>query len=294
VLPGQSALVNVTAPPETPPVGAIAASRRSPLVVKTPVALHVSMPARPRVGANVYPVSLMGVMAFVRQAFSDAQYYGLQLSHGRTPPDDPALAALQPALQRQVPVAFEANLSREILRALALAREFGLDPIITSGREADLVAADLRQARARVIVSLNFPQRARALAPDDDEPLREIESRAHAQKTAARLADEHVMFGFGSFGLPDARDYVRNAAKAVKQGLTPDAAIRALTADAAAIAGVADTLGTIQKGKMANLIVTDGDLFADQTRIVRVFVNGQQIAIDRPASDSRRPSQGRE
>jgi imidazolonepropionase-like amidohydrolase len=294
VISGQSALVNVTAPPETPPVGAIAASRRNLVIVKTPVALHVSMPSRPRVGTNAYPVSLMGVLAFIRQAFTDAQYYGLQLAQHRAPPDDPALAAMQPALDRKMPVAFEADRSREIVRALGFAREFNLDPIITGAREAGSVTPDLIAARARVIVSLNYPQRSRALAPDDDEPLRDIEARANAPKTAAALAAAGVRFGFGSSGLTDSKDFVRNAAKAVRQGLAPEAAVRALTADAAAIAGVADTLGTIERGKMANLIVTDGDLFADQTTIVRVFVNGQAVALDRSAPpETRRNPQGR-
>jgi imidazolonepropionase-like amidohydrolase len=287
VIPGYSALVNVAAPPEPVTVGGIAASRRSVVVVKAPVALHVSFPARPSVGTNVYPVSLMGVIAFVRQAFLDAQQYAAQSRSKRPAVEDPVLAAMQPAVQRRVPVAFEANQSRQILRALRFAREMDLDPIITGAREAAIVIEDLQAAGARVVVSLDFPQRSPALGPDDDEPLRDLEARADAPKTPADLARAGVRFGFASAGLSDPRDFVRNVAKAVAHRLPPDAALRALTIDAAAIAGVADRLGSIEKGKAANLIVTDRDLFEEQMRIVRVFVGGMPVATgDRAVTSS--------
>jgi imidazolonepropionase-like amidohydrolase len=284
VIPGYSALVNVATPPESAPVGGIAASRRSLAVVKAPVALHVSFPTRPIVGTNAYPVSLMGVIAFVRQAFLDAQHYAAQIGERRPGVEDAVLAAMQPAIQRRVPVAFEANQSRQILRALRFAREMDLDPIVTGAREAGAVAEDLKAAGARVIVGLNFPQRSPALAPDDDEPLRDLEARADAPGTAAELARAGVRFGFASAGLSDAREFVRNAAKAVAHQLPPEAAVRALTLDAAAIAGAADRLGSIEKGKAANLIVTDGDLFDERTKIVRVFVAGVPVATGERAT----------
>ena len=77
---GQSALVNVAAPPDAPQIGNIVDERRGLVVVKSPVALHVSFPERPRAGGNAYPESLMGVIAFVRQAFLDAQHYGVARS----------------------------------------------------------------------------------------------------------------------------------------------------------------------------------------------------------------------
>ncbi len=76
---------------------------------------------------------------------------------------------------------------------------------------------------------------------------------------------------------------MRNAARAVKDGLTPDAAVRALTINAARIAGAADRLGSLEKGKIANVIVTDGDLFEDRTRVVHVFVDGRKVEPEQPA-----------
>ena len=75
VISGQSALVNVAAPPDEPQIGNIVDRGAGLIVVKSPVALHVSFPERPRASGNAYPESLMGVIAFVRQAFLDAQHY---------------------------------------------------------------------------------------------------------------------------------------------------------------------------------------------------------------------------
>jgi len=108
--------------------------------------------------------------------------------------------------------------------------------------------------------------------------------RANGPKVPGELAKAGVTSAFESAGLTDPKDFVRNAAKAVKAGLSADAALRAMTIGAAAIAGVADHLGSIERGKTANLIVTDGDLFDEKTKITRVFVEGRSIAIDLAAS----------
>jgi imidazolonepropionase-like amidohydrolase len=169
-----------------------------------------------------------------------------------------------------------------------MAQDFKLDPIITGGREADQVAADLKARNARVIYSLNFPTRARTLAPDADEPVREVRTRVQAPKVPAALDKAGVPFAFASAGLREQRDFLRNAARAVKEGLSTEAAVRALTINAARIAGAADRLGSIERGKIANLIVTDGDLFEEKTRIRHVFVDGREIVVEEPPAEGRR------
>jgi imidazolonepropionase-like amidohydrolase len=130
-----------------------------------------------------------------------------------------------------------------------------------------------------IIYSLNFPTRPRTLAPDDDEPIRELRARAHAPKVPAALEKAGLTFAFSSSGLRESRDFIRNAGKAVKEGLSADAAVRALTIDAACIASAGDRLGSLEKGKIANVIVTDGDLFEEKTRVRHVFVDGREINV---------------
>jgi imidazolonepropionase-like amidohydrolase len=296
---GQSALVNVAIAPDEPQIGSVADSRRGLNVVKTPVALHVSLGAAG--GRGGYPVSLLGSIAFVRQHFLDAQHQLLEQQHyeksktaSERPIYDPALDALQPALARRLPVAFEADLSREILRSLNLAKQFNLDPVITGAREADQVADALKASNARVIYNLNYPTRPRTLAPDADEPIRSLRERAQASKTPAALEKAGVLFAFSSDGLREPRDFVRNAARAVKDGLPADAAIRALTINAAKIAGADARLGSLERGKIANVVVTDGDLFEERTRVRHVFVDGRLVEVEEAPPQTGRGGRGRE
>ena len=278
---GQSALVQLAEPEIDPQVSRIAVDLRGAAIVQTPVALHVSFPSRGVAGT--YPASLMGGIAFVRQAFVDARRYeqaqSMTLRPAARPPYDAALSGMAAAVTRRMPVAFEASSPREIRRALALALELSLDPIIVGGHGAGEVIAPLKEAGARVIVLAAFPERDGSLAPDADEPLREIEARAAAREAAAALAAAGVPFGFGSHGLKDAAELVKRVGVAVEHGLTPDAAVTALTSGAARIAGADDRLGAVVEGRMANLIVTDGDLFAQKTSVTHVFVDGRRVLL---------------
>lgn len=297
VVKGRSALVNVAGPADEPQIGSVGDYRRGLQIVRTPVALHVEFPGNVR--GDGYPVSLLGAIAFVRQSFLDAQYqHAVAERYEKTktgltrPAYDPSLDALQPALEGTLPVAFEAGLAREILRALNMAKEFKLDPVITGGREADQVVADLKARNARVIYSLNFPVRSRMLAAEADEPVSALRSRAQAPRVPAVLQKAGVLFAFSTAGLRDPKDFVRNAARAVKEGLPADAALRALTIDAARIAGAAGRLGSLEKGKIANVLVTDADLFDDKMKVKHVFVDGRMVVIEDAATPERRGRSG--
>jgi imidazolonepropionase-like amidohydrolase len=295
IVKGRSALVNVAAPPDEPPIGNVGDYRVGLQVVRTPVALHIEFPGG--VAGDGYPNSLLGVIAFVRQSFLDAQYQRTVAQRAAKtaavkPAYDPALDALQPALEGRLPVAFEANASREILRALALAQEFKLDPVISGAREADQVAAEIKARSARVIYNVNYPTRSRALAPDADESITVLRERANAPKVPAALDKSGVVFAFSAAGVREPRDFVRNVARAIREGLPADTALRALTINAARIAGADNRLGSIDKGKIANLVVTSGDLFDENTQVKHVFIDGRLVAID-PAAPQRGGGRGR-
>jgi imidazolonepropionase-like amidohydrolase len=245
-------------------------------------------------------VSLLGVISFVRQGFLDAQhqqaaeqrYARLKGNGVSRPSHDPSLTALQPALEGKLPVAFEADAAREIRRALAMAAEFKLDPVITGGREADQVAAELKARNAEVIYNVNYPTRSRALPPDADEPIDALRARAQAPRVPGELEKAGVLFAFSSAGLREPRDFVRHVARAVREGLPAEAAIRALTINAAKIAGAADRLGSLEKGKIANLVVTEGDLFDERPRIKHVFVDGRMLAVEEAPQPPQRGGRG--
>lgn len=286
---GQSALITTALPPDEPQIGAVADPRKGPLVLRAPVALHVTFSPRPA-GGGAYPNSLMGVIALMRQTLLDGQQYGRAAA---TPTAgsvyDPALDALQPALAGRLPVAFQADTVAEILRALDMAKGFSLQPIVTGGREAGLVVDELKAANARVILSLNYPTRPESLAPDADEPLAALRARAQAPTTAAALDKAGVPFAFASAGLDKPADVVKHVAKAVQQGLARERALAALTLDAARMAGVADRMGAIEVGKLANLVVASGDLFDEKTEVKHVFVHGWPVNLETPRPRATRP-----
>jgi hypothetical protein len=229
----------------------------------------------------------MGVFSALRQMFLDAgRYSEAQAAYERSPrgvrrpEQDKSLAALIPILRREMPVVMYANTEREITRALDLAKEFNLRAIIAGGEEAWRVTARLNESGVPVLLSLNFPKRTTTDVPEaDPDPLRVLRARVDAPKTAGRLAAARVPFAFQSGSLPTMADFLTNAAKTVENGLPRDEAVRALTLRPAEILGVADRLGTIEVGKIANLTVTRGDLFDRNARISQVFIDGRPVDL---------------
>jgi imidazolonepropionase-like amidohydrolase len=274
---GQSALVD------------LAGESAQEMVLRSPVALHVGFTPLRNGG---YPNSLMGVFSSLRQMLLDAQRYrDEQAAYAKNPrgmkrpENDPSLAALQPALAREMPVVFVAGSQREIERALDLAQEFNLRALIAEGNEASRVAARLKAQNVPVLVTLNFPRRTGPASPDaDPEPIRMLRERVEAPKNAAALAAAGVRFAFTSGGMTNLTEFLPNVARAIESGLSPELAIRALTIQAAEILGIADRVGTIEPGKIANLTVVRGDITSRGARVVHLFVDGRPTVIRAPAS----------
>jgi imidazolonepropionase-like amidohydrolase len=302
IIRGQSALVNITAPPDPAETSALATYRRGSVVVRPGVAQHVVLASgrgggEGGGGGGGYPGALLGVIAFARQSFLDAQWQKDAKAFAERHKDaavgtfEPALDALAPTLDRRMPVAFDASEEREIVRALAFAKEFNLDPIIVGGAEAANVIDDLKAAKARVIVSANFQAAGGGGGRfggggrgggEVDTPIRVTRMRQNAAKVPAALEKAGIPYAFTIGGLQNPADFARNVARMVKDGGLPeDAAIKGLTANAAKLAGAGDRLGTIEKGKMANVIVTEGNLL-DSPKIRHVFVAGWPIDLDVP------------
>jgi imidazolonepropionase-like amidohydrolase len=152
----------------------------------------------------------------------------------------------------------------------------------------------LKRANMPVLVSLKYPEKARDADPALDEPIRVLELREKAPSTAGALAHAGVKFAFYSDGLTSPRDLMRAVKKAIDAGLNPNDAIRAMTLAPAEIYGVGNRIGSIDKGKIANLVVTDGDLFAEKTKTRYVFVDGakfEPLPEEPPARPGRGPAQ---
>jgi imidazolonepropionase-like amidohydrolase len=277
---GQSALINLSG--ETP----------QQMIVRSPVAMHVGFtPLR-----ATYPGSLLGVFSTLRQMMLDAQRYRDAMAiyernprGTRRPDTDRSLAALIPVVDGRMPVVMLVDTEREITRALNLASEFKLRLIIAGGREADRVAERLAKQNVPVLLSLNLPKRTTpAMAEAEPEPMRVLRERVEAQQTAGKLAKAGVRFAFQSGSLTDIADLMANARRVIENGLQAADAVRAFTIWPAQILGVESQLGSIEAGKIANLTVTRGDLFARDTRVVHVFIDGRPVDLRPPVGGSSR------
>lgn len=282
---GQSALIN------------LAGDSVSAMTVKSPVALHITFSTIP----GQYPGSLLGTFSALRQMFNDAKrlnemnkMYAADPKGLKRPEADRSLEALIPVLNRQIPVIFAANRENEIVRALDLAKEYNLRAIIAGGQEADKFAGRLKAQDVSVLLSLNFPKRTAAANPDaDPESLDTLRFRANVPKVAGILANAGVKFAFQDGGAANMNDFFAAATKSTENGLSRDAAIRAMTLSPAEIFGVADRMGSIDTGKIANLTVVKGDLFAIPRTVTHVFIDGKLFEPKPPAVSEGRGAGGR-
>jgi imidazolonepropionase-like amidohydrolase len=274
---GQSALVNL---------GGEASGR----IVKAPAVMNVSLQGlgyRNRVPGmgepgGEFPTRLIGVFGFVRQTMLDARTLEETVAAGQTVPPEldkpevrPSLEALRAVARRELPVILPAKEDREIRRALALAEELRVDAVVAGAHDASAMAATLRARNVPVLVSLDFPAPEKDVHPDFRVPLRVLHEWQQAPRTAAALSRAGVRMAFYSDGLGSGAAYLAALRRVVREGMPRDAALRAATLGAAEILGVARQLGSIAPGKLANLVVTEGDLFDGTSRIRQVYVAGQ-------------------
>jgi hypothetical protein len=261
----------------------VTAERSGEMVVASPAGQYISM-ARGGFGGGMggaFPGSLMGYIAYVRQIYLDAEHYKLVKDAyaknpvGMTRPEyDRALEGLLDSPRILLP----ANRLVEIDRMLHLAADLKQPVILYGGRETFRVeaAALLKKFNAPVLLSLRWPEAPRDADPDEPESLRTLETRDKAAGAPAVLQQAGVKFAFYSDGLDAPRDLRRAVKKALDNGLSREAALRALTLSPAEIYGVANRLGSIEPGKIGNLVVTRGDIFDDRAKVEMILVDGRK------------------
>jgi hypothetical protein len=154
--------------------------------------------------------------------------------------------------------------------------------VLYGGQMAYEVAPEIAAKKLSVLVNLKWPEGEKDADPDDKPSLRTLQFRVRAPSSPGALAKAGVKFAFYSGGITAPKDILKAAKKTIDAGLAPDAALRALTLSPAEIFGVADRLGSIENGKIANLVVTDGDLFEEKTKIKMIFVDGRKYEPHEP------------
>lgn len=176
-----------------------------------------------------------------------------------------AMQAMIPVVRGEQSVLFDVDSEDQIRGVMALADTFGIKPIIRGGSDAWKVADELARRQIPVIVG------PLTRAPAPDEPYDAIYANPGV------LARAGVKIAFQTDNASDVRNLPYNAALATAYGLDPDAALRALTLNPAEIWGVADRYGSIEQGKVANVIVTTGDPLDVRSTVKHLFIRGQLV-----------------
>src|SRR5467141_77505 len=275
MFPGQASLLD------------LAGERNGDMVVKTPVAVPISL--QPAGNFSSFPGSLMGSLAYVRQVWLDTDWstkaqsiYEKNPRGVARPRFDRTEQALADALEDHALVLIPANNATQIRRALELADRWHVNGVLYGGQMSYEVANEIAVRKIPVLIDLKWPEADKDADPDDSPSLNTLRFRDRAPSSPAALAKAGVKFAFYSGAITAPKDMLKAVKKSIDAGLAPEAAIRALTLSAAEIFGVADRLGSIETGKIANLVVTDGDLFEEKTKIKMVFVDGRRFEVREP------------
>ena len=286
IFPGQAAFIN------------LAAERAQDMVVATPAAFKVSLESSG--GGRSFPGSLFGIMAYIKQVFADAEHYQAAWStydadpRGKQRPKyDRALEPVVKARLEKWPVLIPGQWGKEIKRAIKLGEDLEVATVVYGAHQGYAATDVLREKKVPVLVSVKWPEASKDADPEADVPLRTLKLWDRAPSTPAALQEAGVRFAFYSDGLKSPKDIMKNVRKAIEAGLTKEAALKALTLSAAEIYGVGDRLGSLETGKIANVIVTDGDLFEEKTKVKMVFVDGVKFNVrETEAPEQPRPGMG--
>lgn len=258
------------------------------MVVKSPVAVPVDLVTSRGFGGG-FPNALMGVLAYIHQVWLDTEWsVKAQAIYEKNPRGiarpryERVEIALADALEDHALVLIPANNATQIRRALDLADRWQVKGVIYGGQMAYEAAPEIAAKKLPVLLDLKWPEAEKDADPETQPTLRTLRFRDRAPSAPAALAKSGVRFAFYDGGLTAPKDVLKNAKKSIDVGLSSDAALRALTLSAAEIFGVADRLGSIETGKIANLVVADGDLFDEKTKIKYVFVDGREFQVHEP------------
>jgi len=239
-----------------------------------------------------YPSSLMGCIALIRQTFCDAQWYAsARAAYGRLkgegverPEVNEALEALLPVVRREQTVLFELTDELDAARAAKLAAEFNLRFALRGVGTEYRNRIWLSKSRVPTVIPLDFPDPPEVEAPGGggDLGLHALEHWELAPSNAAMLAQAGVPLIITSAGLrkPES-NFWPHLRVAVARGLAPEQALAALTTMPAELLGVGSSHGTLDRGRTASLIVSNGDLFkSDDSFIELVWVDGELYELD--------------
>lgn len=240
--------------------------------IRYPHSMFVNLGESAKQSYSGGPGTRMGTASVIRKALSEAVEYQRKNekaeAKAETPERDLKKEHLALVLKKGLPTMFRANRSDDILTAIRLSNEFGLNPVLAMGTEAYVVKEQLQHAKLPVIVHPTM-QRVGGLETFNSA----FTNAAHLQRAGLEIA---ICSGFEGY-VPKTRVIRHEAGMAATYGLGHDHALHAITLGAAKILKIDADYGSLEAGKVADIVCYDGDPFEHLTHVKRVFVAGKEV-----------------
>lgn len=259
-------------------VAALSNQKENKTILKERASAHYSLSKG--TSGQSYPSSIMGSIALLRQTYLDAAWYK----------SNPITEGLNLSLKyfndmQGLPQIFDAGDKWTALRADRIGDEFGVQYIIKAGGNEYQRINEMAATKAAFILPLNFPA---ALEVDDPNELRfvgldEMKHWELAPTNAAAFEKAGIAFALTSADLSSPTEFLPNLRKAIDYGLSEKAALEALTKVPATLLGIYDKVGSLEKGKLANFVITSGPIFGEKTTLLHNWIHGEKYAVKEDA-----------
>jgi len=225
-----------------------------------------------------YPGTLLGYVALLRQTLYDAQSY----SQAAPAKEDPDLKGIASLFNGEASALISADSDVDIYRAMKLGEEFNFKFAISGGRDAYKRADQLSKMNVPVLANISIGAEPSLNVQPDGPPKAILEDRKALWQTRSRNVIELVKAGvdvaFSSEG-SGFDEYLANARKLVKLGLSPDDCLRAMTMTPAKVFNLEKDMGSIESKKLGNVVLMSGDFADEKSEVRAVFVNGKKFEV---------------
>lgn len=258
------------------------------IILKKDVALFAQWIGAP----GAYPGNILGMMAKWRNLYRNAvqdkrhsELYAENPAGMPRPENDRVSQAFFPVISQQKPVMFNVDEVLDVRRAMRLQKDLGFPLMVANVEQAWELVDELKSSNTPVFLSLDLPDEPKEIDSEDkSEDMKAMEARrmefykTHVSQ-AAQLAEAGVNFGF-SVGNVRSNSIWKGLQTYIDNGLSEEAALAALTTNAASIFGISDVVGTVEEGKIANVMVTTAPLFTEDAAVKMMFVDGDKYEYE--------------
>ncbi len=253
---------------------------------------------------GVYPATVIAVMSKFRELYKQAEQasgYEARYTEGpggmERPEYDPVLKAFYPVLNGSLPIFFRAEDVKTAYRVFALQKELGFPLVLGGLKEGWHLLDQIKNSKTPVFLALELPDPPKEEKKKEGGESEEVEMSEEMKKLEARRAEtmeklesqaatyseNGIVFGFASLDAKS-KDIRANLRRMIEAGLSEEAALAALTTTPADMLGLSGSMGTVEPGKIANLVVTDKPYFEEKSNVRYVLVDGRLFEYEKGAA----------